>query len=236
MHGRRAYVAARPRGMNGSRAPCCRFPRRQISHRRGVARSRQPRGLTRGASDNAVAYLRRALQPHAADGPICCSAGSAEGLVNGDAAVEHSGGARADRRPDPACRRLSCLAASFSSFLSAKIFIPSSRTRWIRFPAPTPSSTACSRRGSLPTPSTCRTAYRRLSGGWSASAAGPGTPPWAETCCTTTPLRECRAESRTMAVPARAGRFAQGTLMQNRNLRLSRTSSPHESVGDGGSR
>ncbi len=57
-----------------------------------VLREAANRAASRGASDNAVAYLRRALAeppPSTERADLLLELGSAEGLVNGDAAVEH---------------------------------------------------------------------------------------------------------------------------------------------------
>jgi DNA-binding CsgD family transcriptional regulator/tetratricopeptide (TPR) repeat protein len=56
-----------------------------------VLREAANRAASRGAPDNAVAYLRRALAepPSIERADLLLELGSAEGLVNGDAAVEH---------------------------------------------------------------------------------------------------------------------------------------------------
>ncbi len=69
-----------------------RTPAAADAHVVGVLRSAARRAGSRGASDSAVAYLRRALAeppPAAERAELLLELGSAEAIVSGDAAVEH---------------------------------------------------------------------------------------------------------------------------------------------------
>ena len=108
------------------------------------------RASTRGASESAVAYLRRALDepPHAAErADVLVELGSAETRISGEAAVEHLQAAR-ELIDDPLKK------AEIALLLGRQLYLLRGEEsdavltrRWPSSTAPTPSSSACSRRG-----------------------------------------------------------------------------------------
>ena len=241
-HGRRVSSPMPGRSRNGSPRTCCALPRPRIQQVVAVLREAARRAASRGASESAVAYLRRALAepPAAAErADLLLELGTAEALVSGNAAVEHLREAHA-LIDDPIRRAETALAARPRALpppprrgVGRRLHRGAGRARRRRRRARAPPRGGAHHQHHVRAVSSTA----RHSSGWSASAGGPRTGPSARRSCSRCSPITMRGRARRPQWPSlsRAARLPRERWSRAEILRR-RLRSPLHGAGDGGSR